>query len=69
MKYTVRGFGGGSLAPAVLHPACLADEGFGVGHTRVTQTKGVWMWGEPVPVTSGGRTVNVSIYRVQSYLA
>ncbi|EFN58065.1 hypothetical protein CHLNCDRAFT_20214, partial [Chlorella variabilis] len=26
------------------------DEGFGVGHTRLTQTKGVWVWGEPVPV-------------------
>ncbi|KAK9908714.1 hypothetical protein WJX75_001863 [Coccomyxa subellipsoidea] len=23
------------------------DEGFGVGHTRSTQTKGVWVWGEP----------------------
>lgn len=22
-------------------------EGFGVGHTRSTQTKGVWVWGEP----------------------
>lgn len=41
-------------------PMVLADEGFGVGHTRVTQTKGVWMWGEPTPVNVGGRTVNVS---------
>ena len=24
------------------------DEGFGVGHTRKTQTKGVWVWGAPV---------------------
>lgn len=24
------------------------DEGFGVGHTRVTQTKGIWVWGEPL---------------------
>uniref|UniRef100_A0A1D1ZYE9 GB1/RHD3-type G domain-containing protein n=1 Tax=Auxenochlorella protothecoides TaxID=3075 RepID=A0A1D1ZYE9_AUXPR len=23
------------------------DQGFGVGHSRHTQTKGVWMWGEP----------------------
>lgn len=37
-----------------------ADEGFGVGHQRVTQTKGVWMWGEPMPVTVDGRTINVS---------
>ena len=27
-----------------------ADEGFGVGHTRSTQTKGVWVWGEPQPL-------------------
>lgn len=26
---------------------CCAAEGFGVGHTRATQTKGVWVWGEP----------------------
>lgn len=30
-----------------------ADEGFGVGHTRKTQTKGVWMWGSPVTVPRG----------------
>lgn len=24
------------------------DRGFGVGHTRATQTRGVWMWSEPV---------------------
>lgn len=36
------------------------DVGFGVGHTRLTQTKGVWLWGEPVPVTlPGGETTNV----------
>ena len=23
-------------------------EGFGVGHTRKTETKGVWVWGEPI---------------------
>lgn len=28
------------------------DEGFGVGHTRNTQTKGVWFWGSPVPVNN-----------------
>ncbi|KAL4442076.1 hypothetical protein ABPG77_011337 [Micractinium sp. CCAP 211/92] len=34
------------------------DAGFGVGHTRLTQTKGVWMWGEPVEVLlpSGEKT-------------
>jgi hypothetical protein len=33
----------------LFHPPGTAcpDEGFGVGHTRSTQTKGVWIWGEP----------------------
>lgn len=26
------------------------DEGFGVGHTRSTETKGVWVWSEPTVV-------------------
>lgn len=35
-------------------------EGFGVGHERVTQTKGVWFWGDPVPVKmEDGSTLNV----------
>ena len=39
----------------------LADVGFGMGHTRLTQTKGVWIWGEPVPVQlANGETTNVS---------
>lgn len=28
------------------------DEGFGVGHERSTQTKGVWVWNKPKQVTS-----------------
>ena len=28
------------------------DEGFGVGHTRKTETKGVWAWSEPTMVPS-----------------
>ena len=41
------------------------DEGFGVGHTRLTQTKGVWLWGEPVPVTlPNGETTNVRVLHV-----
>lgn len=40
------------LSPSVVLSAadcCMlhAAEGFGVGHTRSTQTKGVWVWGEP----------------------
>lgn len=30
-------------------------EGFGVGHTRKTETKGVWVWGEPVKVNTDGK--------------
>ena len=44
----------------LLPPPPPSDEGFGVGHTRLTQTKGVWLWGEPVPVQlPGGETTNV----------
>lgn len=25
-----------------------------MGHTRSTQTKGVWVWGEPQPLPEGG---------------
>ena len=30
------------------------EEGFGVGHTRDTQTKGVWIWGAPEEAGGGG---------------
>lgn len=30
-----------------------ADVGFGVGHTRETETKGIWVWGEPKTVKDG----------------
>ena len=38
--------------PGLLLPVCLiapADKGFGVGHTRETETKGIWLWGTPQP--------------------
>jgi hypothetical protein len=28
-----------------------AEHGFGVGHTRATQTRGIWVWGQPQAVT------------------
>lgn len=41
----------------LLKCACvLAAEGFGVGHTRSTQTKGVWVWGEPQKLTPSANT-------------
>ncbi|GFR45920.1 hypothetical protein Agub_g7378, partial [Astrephomene gubernaculifera] len=30
------------------------DQGFGVGHTRSTETKGIWIWGTPIPRNSSG---------------
>ncbi|KAG2485718.1 hypothetical protein HYH03_015602 [Edaphochlamys debaryana] len=29
------------------------DKGFGVGHTRSTETKGIWLWGTPLPRGGG----------------
>ena len=34
-----------------------AAEGFGVGHTRSTQTKGVWVWGEPQKLPLADKTL------------
>jgi hypothetical protein len=34
-------------------PDCCADVGFGVGHTRETETKGIWVWGQPQVVGQG----------------
>lgn len=42
----------------LMHKPC--DVGFGVGHTRVTQTKGIWVWGEPMVLENkAGEHVNV----------
>jgi len=30
------------------------DKGFGVGHTRATQTKGVWLWAAPQEAAAPG---------------
>lgn len=36
------------------------DEGFGVGHSRKTQTKGIWFWGKPMEVQGdNGEKVNL----------
>eukprot|EP00882_Tetradesmus_deserticola_P022378 GHRQ01024280.1.p1 GENE.GHRQ01024280.1~~GHRQ01024280.1.p1 ORF type:complete len:126 (+),score=12.72 GHRQ01024280.1:293-670(+) len=32
--------------------------GFGVGHTRETETKGIWVWGQPQASEGGGKTVS-----------
>lgn len=31
--------------------------GFGVGHTRETETKGIWVWGQPQSAEDGSKTV------------
>ncbi|GMH33914.1 hypothetical protein BSKO_01748 [Bryopsis sp. KO-2023] len=38
------------LLDQLLNVSC--NEGFGVGHTRNTQTKGVWVWSEPTTVST-----------------
>lgn len=44
------------------------DEGFGVGHTRNTQTKGVWMWGEPKAVQSPtGEKINILLFDTEGF--
>ncbi|GJP43245.1 hypothetical protein CLOM_g2731 [Closterium sp. NIES-68] len=35
------------------------DEGFGVGHARDTQTKGIWVWGDPMEMEVNGQTTSV----------
>jgi hypothetical protein len=47
------------LLNSLLGVSC--EEGFGVGHTRETQTLGVWLWPRAVEVAGkGGERVNVS---------
>jgi hypothetical protein len=33
-----------------------------VGHSRATQTRGIWVWGEPQPTGSGGKERLAMIY-------
>ncbi|CAK0744999.1 hypothetical protein CVIRNUC_001589 [Coccomyxa viridis] len=42
------------------------DEGFGVGHTRNTQTKGVWLWGQPDVVSQEPGGVTTAILYVDT---
>jgi hypothetical protein len=44
-------------AARLLHLAP-ADMGFGVGHTRATETKGIWIWGQPIPLAGGDAAVS-----------
>lgn len=44
----------------ILKVCILAAEGFGVGHTRSTQTKGVWVWGEPQKLPPSAKTLQDS---------
>lgn len=47
------------------------DEGFGVGHTRKTQTKGIWMWGSPmtVPRGDGEEPLNLLLFDTEGFEA
>lgn len=44
------------------------DEGFGVGHSRQTQTKGVWVWGEPIAVRdSADQELNLVFFDTEGF--
>lgn len=47
------------------------EEGFGVGHTRKTQTKGVWVWGEPLEVNGddGQPPLNLLLFDTEGFEA
>ena len=44
-----------------------ADEGFGVGHQRATQTRGVWLWGEPLTVQHGGQQLSLLLFDTEGF--
>ena len=41
-------------ALTMCRPSGPADKGFGVGHTRATQTKGIWLWAAPQEAQAPG---------------
>lgn len=45
------------------------EEGFGVGHSRQTQTKGVWVWGEPISVRDSdtGQELNLVFFDTEGF--
>ena len=44
-----------------------ADEGFGVGHQRATQTRGVWLWGEPLTVQHGNEQLSLLLFDTEGF--
>ena len=44
-----------------------ADEGFGVGHQRATQTRGVWLWGEPLTVQHGAEQLSLLLFDTEGF--
>lgn len=46
-----------------------ADVGFGVGHTRETETKGIWVWGEPQKVNDGNGERMVSCAHTPAHMS
>ncbi|KAK9810969.1 hypothetical protein WJX73_001870 [Symbiochloris irregularis] len=43
------------------------DAGFGVGHSRSTQTRGVWLWGEPLVVRQGNRDLSLVLFDTEGF--
>ena len=43
------------------------SKGFGVGHKRETQTKGLWIWGAPEKVQVGGESVTMVMVDTEGF--
>ncbi|MCJ1422123.1 hypothetical protein MMC29_000002 [Sticta canariensis] len=43
------------------------DVGFGVGHSRSTQTRGIWVWGEPIKVRQAGQELSLLLFDTEGF--
>lgn len=55
--------------PNATYSAGCADEGFEVGHTRNTQTKGIWVWAQPQPVVVDGQPASMIFMDTEGFEA
>lgn len=55
------------LLNQLLHVDC--NQGFEVGHTRSTQTKGIWVWGQPQPIVVDGRNASLVFMDTEGFEA
>lgn len=61
LKYTLLS------AAAYRFDLCDADAGFGVGHSRSTQTRGIWAWGEPIKVQQAGQELSLLLFDTEGF--